>query len=148
MTSTDDEPLALRTIFVDSQRLSFVINGSLLVLSLGIVAAMAFLGTDFAIQSKGNLGALGRAYVALGVLVTFVPGFFFRNIGGLASLFAGSFLAGSTMVTCFHQLNRGTDFSVSFLQILLSVFVVIGVLVWLLRLDIDFENVDVTDLMR
>ncbi len=83
-------------------------------------------------------------FAFLGLIVPF----FLRNLGGLLAIFAAGLIVGGTVLSYIHAYSLGNGFAVSWAQSFLCVILSVSAVVSISRMNVDFTNVGLDDLLN
>jgi len=111
-------------------------------------AFMAASGTPLVFVSRGGTPQkIPLLWAMLFVLPSSVVPFLLRNLGGLLLVLNAGVIAGSTGMGMLRANARGLELAVSWSQTSLSMIVVIAAVVGLSRMNVDWSDVGIDDLL-
>ena len=120
----------------------------LLGLTTVCLCVMLCSGTPFFLVSRSGIAQkIPLGWIFPFVFLGLVVPFFLRNLGGLMAMLVAGLIGGGTMLSYLHAYSPDNGFAVSWAQSLLCVTLSVSAVVSISRMDVDFTNVGLDDLL-
>lgn len=121
----------------------------LLVLLVGCMIVMSINKTSYVMATRNaGIQAVPLVWICPFALLGLIVPVLLRNLGGLLAILSAGLIAGGTIISLIHTNGAGGGLAVSWAQLFLCVVVVISAVVGVCRMNLDFTDIGIDDLLN
>ena len=123
------------------------------ILGFGLASAfvlfvMMFLRVPFILYLRSGSAEISIGFVLIAIFVFYLVNFLFRNLGGICCVLCAASISGTTMMSIFRTSFHESSYGISWLQFLAAFLLICGAIVGLIRMEVDWSDVDLHDIFQ